>query len=276
MDDPALLWKDKRLGVIGAGNMAEALIRGVVGTELISPDKILACDPATERRMVFQSIGCQVADNAAAAAEMDVLLLSVKPQMVRDVLGDIGNLVEPGTLVISIIAGVKSSTLAGLLPEGVRIIRVMPNTPLLVGMGMAAVAKGVGAGSDDMQRVLALFEAAGKAIEVDENAMDAVTALSGSGPAYVFYFAEALIAAGKSLGLPADVSHTLAINTLRGAASMLALEDGDPEDLRKKVTSPGGTTAAALDVFREGDFFALVDKALMAAKKRGEELGKNA
>lgn len=276
MDDPALLWEDKRLGVIGAGNMAEALIRGVVGTELISPDKILACDPAQERRLVFQSIGCQVADNAAAAAEMEVLLLSVKPQMVRDVLGNIGKLVKPGTLVISIIAGVKSSTLAALLPEGVRIIRVMPNTPLLVGMGMAAVAKGAGAGSDDMQRVLALFEAAGKAIEVDESAMDAVTALSGSGPAYVFYFAEALIAAGKNLGLPADVSHTLAINTLRGAASMLALEDGDLEDLRKKVTSPGGTTAAALDVFREGDLFGLVDKALMAAKKRGEELGKNA
>lgn len=276
MDNPALLWEDKRLGVIGAGNMAEALIRGVVGTELISPDKILACDPAPERRLVFQSIGCQVADNAAAAAKMEVLLLSVKPQMVRDVLGDIGGLVKPGTLIISIIAGVKSSTLAELLPEGVRIIRVMPNTPLLVGMGMAAVAKGVGAGTADMQRVLALFEAAGKAIEVDENVMDAVTALSGSGPAYVFYFAEALIAAGKNLGLPTDVSHTLAINTLRGAASMLALEDGDPEDLRKKVTSPGGTTAAALDVFRDGDLFGLVDKALASAKKRGEELGKNA
>jgi pyrroline-5-carboxylate reductase len=276
MDDPALLWEDKRLGVIGAGNMAEALIRGVVGTELIAPGKILACDPNPERRLVFQSIGCQVADNPAAAAGMEVLLLSVKPQMVRDVLGDIRDRVKPGTLIISIMAGVKSSTIAGLLPGGMRIIRVMPNTPLLVGMGMAAVAKGVGAGGSDMQRVLALFEAAGRAIEVDESDMDAVTALSGSGPAYVFYFAEALIAAGKSLGLPAGVSHILAINTLRGAASMLALKDGDPADLRKKVTSPGGTTAAALDVFREGDLFGLVEKALAAAEKRGEELGKNA
>ncbi len=275
MDDPALLWEDTHLGVIGAGNMAEALIRGVIGTDLIAPEMILACDPVSERRLVFQSIGCQVADNPAAAAEMEVLLLSVKPQMVRDVLGDIRDLVKPGTLVISIIAGVTTTTLAELLPEGVRIIRVMPNTPLLVGMGMAAVAKGVGALDFDVQRVLALFGAAGKAIEVDENDMDAVTALSGSGPAYVFYFAEALIAAGESIGLSSEVSRTLALTTLRGSASMLALENGDPAELRKKVTSPGGTTAAALEEFKQGDFFGLVERVLTAAKKRGEELGKN-
>jgi pyrroline-5-carboxylate reductase len=265
-------WAGKTLGLIGAGNMGEALIRGAVGGGVIEPAAILACDPLAGRRAVFADLGCGVASDFREAAKRDVILLAVKPQTFRTVAEELAACMPPAALVLSIAAGVTAASLESALPGRARVVRIMPNTPLTVGMGMSAVARGAYAGDEDAALALALFSAAGKAVEVEEALLDAVTALSGSGPAYLFHFAEALIAGGEGIGLPSGLSNMLAVQTLRGAAEMLA-RGGDPADLRRRVASPGGTTAAALAVFEDRGFVAIVEEALRAACKRGEELG---
>lgn len=268
-------WENTTLGILGAGNMAEALIRGVLAAELIPPANILAHDPSVERRDVFARLGCPVSDTPNEATSSDVVLLAVKPQTVRPVLKETAGYFRPGALVISIAAGVPLALLAELLPKGVKAVRVMPNTPLLVGHGMSCLAPGRGVKPEETALAVALFSAAGRAVEIEEDLMDAVTALSGSGPAYVFRFAEVLVEAGARLGLDPGLAARLTTQTLRGAAEMLAGGD-DPAELRRRVTSPGGTTAAALDVFEQRDFAGMVAEALAAAKHRGEELGRDA
>lgn len=268
-------WSGKRLGVVGAGNMAEALVRGVVRAGLIPAGMIHAFDPLPGRRAVFASLGCRVADAPAEAAACDVVLLAVKPQAVRAALLRIAPLLRRETVLISIAAGVPIRILAEILPAGVKLARIMPNTPLLVGFGMSCVAPGPGLSREDAGMILDLFSSAGDAVEVDEDQLDAVTALSGSGPAYLFRFAEALQEAGEALGLSPALSRRLGAATLRGAAEMLAA-GGDPAGLREKVTSPGGTTAAALGVLDNHDFMGIIAEALKAAERRAGELGRQA
>ena len=264
-------WNDKRLGVIGGGNMAEALLRGVISSGLLPPASIAVFDPLPERRKVFAELGCLAAGSASEVLKCDVILLATKPQGVRDALAGVE--LTGRQLLVSILAGVPTAVLEGLLPHGSRVVRVMPNTPLLVGMGMSGLAGGANADANDMALALSLFAAGGDAAEVGEGDLDAVTALSGSGPAYVFRFAESLMEGGEKLGLEPELARRLAIGTLRGAAEMLA-RDGDAVELRRRVTSPGGTTAAALDVLERGDFAGLVARALRAACERSVELGR--
>jgi pyrroline-5-carboxylate reductase len=263
-----------KLGVIGAGNMAEALIAGAVKAGVLKGAQVLAADPDPERRDVFAGLGSEVmTGNRDLVAAADVVILAVKPQKAFEVLKEISG-VSGGRLFISIMAGISSQQISGELGETARVIRSMPNTPLLVARGAVGFATGRGATPEDMALARELFEASGVVVEVAEEDLDAVTAVSGSGPAYAFFLVEAMIKAGVLEGLNAEAAGILACNTLRGAGELLCCSDESPQQLRARVTSPGGTTQAALDVLdAEGVADKLV-KAVRRAAQRSRELGK--
>jgi pyrroline-5-carboxylate reductase len=262
------------LAVIGAGNMAEAIARGVIRAGLVRPDQIVAADVSAARRELFSSqLGIASVESAAdAARSARTLLLSVKPQQMAAALASVGGAVSSDVLVISIAAGTTTEFIARTLGGRARIVRAMPNTPMLLGEGMTAVASGPGATADDLRRARQIFESAGAVVEVDESLMDAVTAVSGSGPAYFFYLAEQMIAAGEQMGFTREQAKTLVARTAVGAAKMLAESTDSPQELRRKVTSPGGTTEAAIrhmEAQRVGD---AIRDAVRAAERRGGEL----
>ncbi|MCD8139638.1 MAG: pyrroline-5-carboxylate reductase [Planctomycetaceae bacterium] len=265
------MWTDKRLGVIGGGNMAEALVRGVIRAGLLTPDRIAVFDISPDRLAVFAGLGCAASDSAAGVLGADVVLLATKPQQLRSALSGVP--VGAGQLLVSILAGVPTTAIEAMLPPGSRVVRTMPNTPLLVGQGMTALAGGSHATPDDVKTALALFAASGDAVEVAETDLDAVTALSGSGPAYLFYFYEALLRGAEVIGLEPALARRLAFGTLKGALAMLE-DGGDEVELRRRVTSPGGTTAAAIAALDNGRFAGVVADALEAACRRSVELGR--
>jgi len=269
------------LGIIGAGNMAEAIARGVIRAALLRPDQIVAADVAPARRQLFsEQLGIKAVEtNADAAHYARNLLLSVKPQHMADALTAIGGVMRPDALVISIAAGTTTSFIeqhlssrAGAAP--VRVVRAMPNTPMLVGEGMTALARGAHATDEDLRRAGRIFESAGAVIEVREGLIDAVTALSGSGPAYFFYLAEQMIAAGVRMGLTPEHARLLVTRTALGAAKMLTESPDAPAELRRKVTSPAGTTEAAIRHMDARHFADVVQDAVLAAERRGKELSR--
>ncbi|HOX05558.1 MAG TPA: pyrroline-5-carboxylate reductase [Planctomycetota bacterium] len=263
----------RQLALIGAGNMAEALLRGALAARLCTPRQVTAADPSAARREVFAGLGARVtADNREAAAAADVLILAVKPQQLGAALAGIGDLAA-GKLAISIVAGAPSARIAAALP-GSRVVRTMPNTPLLVGMGATGIAAGAGATPADMDLARALFEASGLVVGLHESELDAVTAVSGSGPAYLFYLAEAMIEAGRAEGLPESSARRLTAATLRGAAELLSRGEAPPEELRRRVTSPGGTTAAAVEVLDSAGVGTRMVEAVRRAAARSRELGR--
>lgn len=264
------------LGLIGAGNMAEAIVRGALAAGVLPPGNISVGDPSADRRRLFaDDLGVTALDdNAAVVDRSDIVVLAVKPQLVDDVLSSVGPMLGSGKLLVSIAAGVKIERLACGCADGARIIRTMPNTPVLVGRGMVAVSRGPAAGDDDTRRVRELFGACAVVIEVPESKMDAVTAVSGSGPAYFFLLVEALIEAGVAAGLARDEAVTLAETTFAGAAELLTSPTSvGAAELRRRVTSPGGTTAAAIASFEADDFPGMVARAVRAAADRSRELG---
>ena len=264
------------LGIIGAGNMAEAIARGVLRAGLFRPDQLVAADVVPARRELFsRELGVRAVEaNDEVARQSRVLLLSVKPQQMAQALGGIGAVLDPSALVVSIAAGVRSASIEHHLGQGKkwRVVRTMPNTPMLVGEGMSAIARGAHATAADLAAARRIFESAGAVVEVDEAKMDAVTALSGSGPAYVFYLAEHMIAAGMAMGFAHEQARQLAIKTIVGAAKMLDTSADPPEELRRKVTSPGGTTQAALSHLASAHFGPALVEAIRAAERRGKEL----
>ena len=263
------------LAFIGAGNMARSLIGGLVsrGTP---PESILVSEPVeTLRDAIARDFGVQVcADNAAIARDAGTWVFAVKPQVLRDVcesLAPIAQQVRP--LIVSVAAGITTTQLDRWLGGGLPVVRAMPNTPALLGAGVTGLF--ANARVDEAQRVRTnqLLAAAGKTVWLDDEArMDAVTAVSGSGPAYVFLLAEALQAAGEAEGLPHEAARTLALQTILGAGRMLTESDVEPAELRRRVTSPNGTTHAAIETFEAGGFRALVRDAVHAAALRGKEL----
>lgn len=263
------------IGILGAGNMAEAIVRGLLRAELAAAGQIIAADPVPARREVFEQLGCRVvASNAQAASGADLLVLAVKPQVIDDAVRSVAGHLKPGVLVVSIAAGVSCARLEDLLPEPTRVVRVMPNTPMMVGAGVAGVARGAHAERADMDLVIRIFSSAGLAMAIDDEAqLHAVTALSASGPAYFFRFVEALALAGTQQGLAPDVAQNMAARTLMGAAKLLEHSGEPPATLRKRVTSPGGTTAAALASFDQDQLVDVVARAVAAATRRSEELG---
>jgi len=267
--------KGKRVGFIGGGNMGEALIRGLVGANLVKPGLITATDVRADRaKQLAQQFGVTAhSDNARCVRDADVVILAVKPQIMAEVLREIAPVVEARHLLISIAAGVATATIRAALGKDARIIRVMPNTPALVGAGMAALAPGQHATSEHMQRAVSIFNAIGKAVTVAEKDLDAVTGLSGSGPGYVAVMVEALIDGGVRAGLARDIATTLAIQTVLGSAQMLAESGYHPAQLKDMVTSPGGTTIAGLHTLEQGGLRTTLINAVEAATKRSKELG---
>jgi pyrroline-5-carboxylate reductase len=265
------------LGIIGAGNMAEAIVRGVLSAKLLLAHQIIAADPAPERRELFQNelTIMATADNLAAARNCRTLFLSVKPQQMAGVLEQLGGVLQPDTVMISIAAGISSGFIEKHLGGGQpwRIIRTMPNTPMLIGEGMVAIAAGRHARPEDLHATRSLFEVCSQVMEVPEEMMDAVTAISGSGPAYFFLLAEQMVEAGIELGLTPEQAHTLAARTALGAARMLTETDDSPAELRRKVTSPGGTTQAAIETMQLRDVPGSIQAGIHRAAQRSRELG---
>ena len=262
------------IAFIGAGNMAEALIKGLLATHTIGPAQLIATDVRPERLAELAGkYGIRTrAANTAAVASAGIVVLAVKPQQMSDALASIRPALAPAALVISIAAGIPTARLERELGGTVRVVRVMPNTPALVGAGAAALAKGRHATDEDLATTETILRAVGTAVRVDESLLDAVTALSGSGPAYVFLLTEAMIEAGRQVGLPADVARQLAIQTVHGAGQLLVQGGESPEVLRKKVTSPGGTTEATVKVLTDRQWPAIIHEAIAAATQRGREL----
>lgn len=262
------------LGFIGAGNMAEAIAKAAVDGKVVPAKKIIAADPSEARRDAFVTYNIQTTeDNAAVVAESEQVLLAVKPQMLASIAPVLKQHLTDEQVVISIMAGITSAKLEAAIGKPARIVRVMPNTPMMVGRGMAGIALGEHAQEGDDELALNLFTAGDShAIRVDESQIDAITAVSGSGPAYLFYLAEAMHDAAVKLGL-AEHADTLVRQTLLGAATLLDGSIDTPAELRRKVTSPGGTTEAAIKVMDERTVKAAIVDALKAAEARSKELG---
>jgi pyrroline-5-carboxylate reductase len=259
-----------KLQVIGGGKMGEALLGGLVADGWATPDELHVAEPDASRRDALSAAipGLPVGPDPVAGADT---LVAVKPDVVPavcEVLADLGV-----ARVLSIAAGVRLATFESILGDGVPVVRAMPNTPSLVGVGAAAIAAGSLAGPDDLDWATGILSAVGTVVVVDEPLLDAVTGLSGSGPAYVFLLAEALVDAGEAAGLPRETAAALAEQTLLGAATLLHQGDDPPATLRQNVTSKGGTTAAGLAVFEEGGFRDLVRDVVAAATERSRELG---
>ena len=267
----------KKVGFIGAGNMASALIKGVLGAGLYAPDDIVASDavPGQLRRVTRRYRVAGTRDNRALVRRAETVVLAVKPQIIETVLAEIRPAVTPAKRFVSIAAGVPLKRLERGLGPDARVIRVMPNTPALLGKSMTVVVRGTRATPADEKLALAFFRGVGDALAVrDEKLIDAVTGLSGSGPAYVYLFAEALIAGGVKKGLSPAIAERLTLQTLAGAVAMLQETGQSPKALRDMVSSPGGTTLAGLARLEEGRFSRTVAAAVDAATRRSRELGR--
>jgi pyrroline-5-carboxylate reductase len=265
------------VGFVGGGNMATALIKGLLAAGLYRPDQLWASDvdapklTALRRRFKIGS----TADNAALVHDSQVIVIAVKPQIIDAVMEHMRPAVTPRKLFVSIAAGVTTARLEAGLGAGARVLRVMPNTPALLGKGMSVLVRGRHATGADERLGLRLLGAVGQAVAVqDERWLDAVTGLSGSGPAYVYLFAEGVISGGVAAGLPAPLATQLALQTITGAAAMLQDTGETPAALRAMVTSPGGTTLAGLGELERRGFKDAVAAAVVTATRRSAELGR--
>ena len=266
--------KTRRLGFLGAGNMSGALIKGLLHANVPSA-QITASDVKTERlEQLHAAHGIRTTqDNHALVRDSDVIVLAVKPQGIDKVLTEIGAEVRPDQLVVSVAAGVPIEALEARLAPGTRVVRSMPNTPATVQAGATAIAGGAHAREDDLRVARELFEAVGRVVVLDESLLDAVTGLSGSGPAYVMLIIEALADGGVKVGLHRDTALLLAAQTVFGSARLL-LETGEhPGRLKDMVTSPGGTAIAGLHTLESGGLRRTLIDAVETASKRAAELG---
>ena len=266
------------IGFVGGGNMAEALIKGIITARLYKPENIFVSDIRPERlNFLAKEYHVQPVDkNANLAAKVDILVLSVKPQNMTEALESVKDAIKQEMLVISIAAGIRTAKIAAALGD-MAIVRVMPNTPALIGEGASALFANDKA-KPMLQKAKSIFSAVGKAVVVDdEDLIDTVTAVSGSGPAYYFLLMEEMIKAASQLGLSEDIAKDLVLQTAKGAG-LLAVEADkkgeSPAELRKKVTSPGGTTEAAVAVFAQGKFGPLIAAAIKKAHDRSQQLSK--
>lgn len=267
--------KDRTIGFLGAGNMATALIRGLLSSSTVGPERIRASDVKEDKLADLSSrFGIQTStDNEAIAAWADVIVIAVKPQIVDRVMGAIGSSLAETDLVVSIAAGVPIDALEARLPKGARVVRAMPNTAAMALAGATAIAPGAHATGADLEVAKKLFEAVGRCVVLDESLLDAVTGLSGSGPAYVMLMIEALADGGVKVGLGRDTALLLAAQTVYGAAK-LQLETGEhPGRLKDMVTSPGGTAIAGLHTLEAGGLRRTLIDAVEAAATRSAELG---
>ena len=271
--------KGLKISIIGAGNMGKALIKGINQTlieegVISSPKDIIATRRSEEELYKLEkefSIETTT-DNKKAVTKGDVIILAVKPKVIFDVLDEISPAIDSSKLLISIAAGVTIQAIQSRLNEGAHIIRAMPNTPLQIREGAIAISGGENASEEDVSLAREIFTAMGKVVTVEEELMDAVTGLSGSGPAYIFLIIEALSDAGVKMGLPRETSLNLAVQTVLGAAKMVLETGKHPAELKDMVTSPGGTTIAGLHVLEECAVRSALIKAVEEAARRSSQL----
>ncbi len=265
------------VGFLGSGNMAEALIRGIIDTNLTDADKIIAADVSKERlQYISDTYKIETTENIADMAKRaDVIFISTKPNQVKDALQSIAKEISSKKLLISIAAGVTIHSIESILKGEIPIIRVMPNTPALVLSGMTAISPGSSAKDEHMKIAHSIFSAVGEAVVVDEGLINAVTAVSGSGPAYIFMIIEAMADGGVRVGLPRDIATKLSAQTVLGAAKMVIETGKHPGQLKDMVASPGGTTIEALSVLEDngvrGAFIEAVEAAFLRALEMSEE-----
>ncbi len=265
---------DKKIVFLGAGNMAEALIRGLVISGLVNKQNILATDIRQERlNYIKKKFGTRVSsDNKKAVRQGEIIVLAVKPQQMEGLLGEIGDAVTGEQLVISIAAGIPTKYIEKFFDQRVPVTRVMPNTPALVSEGASAITPGKYANKKHLEIAKKIFSAVGYVTVLPEKLLNPVTALSGSGPAYVFYLAEILNESAKKMNLPERIAQELVNQTILGAAKMLKVTGESAEILRQKVTSPGGTTETAIKYLESKEFKRIFIDAILKAKKRAQEL----
>jgi len=265
---------EKTVAFIGGGNMAEAILKGLLATGK-DPHELLVSEPLAERRAYLeQAYGIRTGnDNCEAVSAAGTIVLAIKPQMAREVVAGFAPAYNDGKLLVSILAGTSTLLLQELLGGAARVVRVMPNTPALIGQGAAALCTGAYADEQDLVHAEKLFQAVGTTCRVREAEMDAVTAVSGSGPAYVFLLIEAMTEGGVREGLELEVARQLAVQTVAGAAGLVAATGEDPAELRRKVCSPGGTTLAAIEKLEAAGFAEILAGAVQRAAERSRELG---
>jgi len=269
--------KGKTIGFIGSGNMGEALIKGLTTVGLVPTESICATDVRLERlKQLDSQYGIRVLpDNCELVRQADVVILAVKPQVMLPVVREIAAVVTARKLLISIAAGLPTATLREALPTGARLVRVMPNTPALVLEGATAIAKAEGLQPGDLETVEEIFGAVGRVVVVSEELMDAVTALSGSGPAYVALVVESLADGGVNMGLDRQTAMTLALQTVLGAAKLLLETGAHPGQLKDMVSSPGGTSIAGIAALEDGAVRRTFIRAVERATLRSKELGRS-
>jgi pyrroline-5-carboxylate reductase len=271
----AKMLKGKKIGIIGGGKMGSALIGGIISQNLIPADHITVSDALVERlQELKKQYGINItSNNNEALTASDMIILAVKPQNMAEVLEGMSASFHQKQLIISIAAGIPTKFIEGYLGKGAHVVRVMPNTPALIGEGAAALAGGTDATKEDLDMAREIFESVGITVSVKEDLMDAVTGLSGSGPAYVFLIMEALADGGVNLGLSKDVALKLSAQTIMGAAKLFLTGNKHPAELKDMVTSPGGTTIAGLKALEEGKLRATLMAAVEAAALRSRDLG---
>ena len=267
------MMNDLKVGIIGCGNMGLALIRGLLKNRFIAPKRLIAWD--LEKKILSRVVrvyGIQGVGSNAEVAQAKIVLLAVKPQQMEQVLQEIQFHLRHRPLLISIAAGIPIGWIEKRVGRSIPVVRVMPNTPALVGAGISAIAPGRAAKAKDLHVAKRIFACVGEVVEVPEKWMNSVTAVSGSGPAYFFFLMEQMIRAGVSLGLPSEVARRLVLGTATGAARLANISGEEPALLRSRVTSKGGTTEAAFRLFAQKDLGGILKRGIRAAAIRAKEL----
>ena len=267
---------DKTIGFIGAGKMATAIIKGLLNSGLFDKDHIIASEPNKDyAHKIEKELGIKmVHNNREAAAEADIILLAVKPFVVKEVLTEIEDRIDDTKLIVTIAAGISSKKVEDVLEKTARVVKVMPNTPALLGVGMSAVCKGEHASDEDFDEVVKIFESVGKVVKVKEQEIDAITGVSGSGPAFYYYIIDEIAKAGEKLGLDYNMALELSAHTALGAAKMILESGVEPSQLITNVTTPGGTTAEGNKVLQESNISEILFETVKKTAEKSALMGK--
>lgn len=264
-----------KIGFIGAGAMAEALVKGLLASGSYCSDDLCASDISKSRLSYFEATYQVMVhkDNSSIVRDADIVVLAVKPDKARGVIQEIRDSLKDGQMLISLAAGVTTVAIEAWASRDIPVVRVMPNTPALIGQGVSALAAGRYCNAEHLDATMSILDCVGETVVVPENLMNAVTGVSGSGPAYIYLVIEAMIDGAVTLGLPRDVAGKLVVQTVAGSAEMVRQTGMHPAVLKAQVTSPGGTTAAGLNELEDGRLRAILAKAVKAAAQRADEIG---
>jgi pyrroline-5-carboxylate reductase len=271
----------KQIAILGTGSMGKAILSGLLaaGTSpsivrVTTKSKASADALSSNHGVQATALESDSAANSSSAKDADLVILAVKPNMILETLKDVASVLKPGCLVVSVAAGITTAAMEEQLSGNAAVIRAMPNTPSVVGLGVTGISKGSNVSAEQLNLAVELFASVGKVLVVDESKIDALSTISGSGPAYVFYFAEKLITAAKSLGFSEQEASLMVKETFLGSATLLSTSSNSPEELRKQVTSPNGTTMQATGRFDAADLERVFIEATEAALARAKELGR--